>query len=128
MLRRRNLLLAAAAAAAFVGNAHAQAQSSLEQDAIAFGTREAVFNADLSPDGGRAVLMGAGPGRATIVHVADIGSGNTKSILYSKGAPEDLQWCAFASDTRLVCRFTAIIPSDGSAVPPGVLVPASRTI
>jgi len=127
-LRRGNLLLAAALTALCAGTASAQTQPTLEQDAAAFGTRQAVSNVDLSPDGSRAVFVGAGPGRTTFVYVADIASGTNKPILYSKGSPETIQWCSFASVTRLVCRFTAMIESDGSAVPVGVLIPTWRTI
>jgi dipeptidyl aminopeptidase/acylaminoacyl peptidase len=127
-LRKGNHLLAAAAAAAFTGTAYAQSPAALEQDAIAFGTRQAVANIDLSPDGAHAVFVGAGPGRTTIVYVADIAAGANKPILYSKGSPETIQWCAFASTTRLVCRFTAMIESDGSYAPVGVLIPTWRTI
>lgn len=107
---------------------YAQAQSMLDQDAVAFGTREAVSSMDLSPDGKLAVFVGAGPGRTTMVYIADIASGTNKPILYSKGSPETIQWCSFASNTRLVCRFTVIVSSDGSAANPGTLIPASRTI
>ena len=107
---------------------YAQAQSMLDQDAVAFGTREAVSNMDLSPDGKLAVFVGAGPGRTTMVYIANIALGTNKPILYSKGSPESIQWCSFASNTRLVCRFTVIVPSEGSVANPGTLIPASRTI
>lgn len=116
------MLLASVAQAAF-------AQPSLEADAIAFGTRDAVANMDLSPDGTKAVYLGAGPGRTTIVYVADITAGSSKPILYSKADPERLQWCAFVSNDRLACRFTAIVRSDGTGLAPAdMLIPASRMI
>lgn len=84
---------------------------------------------DLSPDGKLAVFLGAGPGRTTIVYLADLTAGTTKRILYSKGEPETFQWCTFVSNTRLACRFTAIVKSDGSGyAAAGALVPASRLI
>ena len=127
MLRRRNLLLAAAAAVAFAGNAQAQAQSSLEQDAALFGTRETTTNMDLSPDGKLAVFLGAGPGRTTIVYIADLTAGTTKRIFYSKGDPEALRWCNFVSNTRLACQSRAIVKSDGTGYAnAGALIPASR--
>ncbi|HEX8840097.1 MAG TPA: S9 family peptidase, partial [Sphingomicrobium sp.] len=106
-MRKGNLLLAAVAAAAFTGTAAGQTQSTLEQDASAFGTRETTTNMDLSPDGKLAVFIGAGPGRTTIVYVADIAAGTTKRILYSKGDPDTIRWCNFVSNTRLACRFSA---------------------
>ena len=109
------------------GLAHAQPKSAIEADALAFGTREGVSNMDLSPDGNRAVFVGPGPGRTTIVYIADIAAGTTKPIVYSKGDPETLRWCGFVSNDRLACRFTAIIPSDGTGLAPaGILIPAAR--
>jgi hypothetical protein len=73
----RKYLLAAAVAAVWTGCALAQTQPTLEQDAIAFGTRETTTRMDLSPDGNLAVFLGAGPGRTTIVYIADIAAGTT---------------------------------------------------
>ena len=127
MGRKSVLSLAAASAAAFSGAAFAQTQPSLEQDAIAFGTRETTTNMDLSPDGKLAVFLGAGPGRTTIVYMADLASGTTKRILYSKGDPENLRWCNFVSNSRLACEFTAIVKADGTGYTnAGALIPASR--
>ena len=77
---------------------------------------------DLSPDGNRAVFVGAGPGRTTVVYLVDIAAGTTNPILISKADPEALSWCGFASNVRLACRFGAIIKTgDG-------LIPAARMI
>ena len=70
-LRKGEYLLAAAAAVVWSGCAVAQAAPTLEQDAAAFGTRETALNMDLSPDGNAAVFIGAGPGRTTIVYLAE---------------------------------------------------------
>lgn len=129
MLRRGNLFLAAAAAVALTGTAYAQAQPTLEQDAVAFGTRETTTRMDLSPDGNLAVFLGAGPGRTTIVYVADIAAGTTKPIFYSKADPEALRWCAFASNATLACKFTAILKSENARLATSNgLIAASRTI
>lgn len=129
MLRRGKSLLAAAVAVAWSGCAAGQGQSALEQDAIAFGTRETTTNMDLSPDGKQAVFLGAGPGRTTIVYVADLATGTTKPVFYSKADPEVLRWCAFASNTRLVCKYSVIVKSeDARLTTSNGLVSASRTI
>ena len=126
---RMKMLLTAAAAAVWCGCAPAQAQSTLEQVAIAFGTRETTTNMDLSPDGKLAVFLGAGPGRTTIVYIADIGAGTTKPILYSKADPDALRWCAFVSNTRLACKFVAIMKSENALVATNNgLIAASRMI
>jgi dipeptidyl aminopeptidase/acylaminoacyl peptidase len=122
-------LLAAAVAAAWTGCAWAQAQPTLEQDAIAFGTRETTTRMDLSPDGNLAVFLGAGPGRTTIVYIADIPAGTTKPIFYSKADPEALRWCAFVSNSRLACQFTAIMKSEEARIATSNgLIAAVRTI
>lgn len=129
MARKSRLLLAAAVAAVWGSCASAQSQSTLEQDAIAFGTRETTTRMDLSPDGSLAVFLGAGPGRTTIVYIADIAAGTTKPISYSKADPEALRWCAFASNTKLVCQFTAIMKSEAARLTTSNgLIAASRTI
>jgi dipeptidyl aminopeptidase/acylaminoacyl peptidase len=122
MLRTVCLLAGAAVAALTSQLASAQSTSSIEADALAFGVREGVADMDLSPNGNLAVFTGPGPGRTTIVYIADIVSGTTTPILSSKSDPETLRWCAFVSNDRLACRFTAIIKAgDG-------LIPASRMI
>ena len=128
-LRKGKFLLAAAVAVVWSGNAAAQSAPTLEQDAAAFGTRETAFNMDLSPDGNSAVFIGAGPGRTTIVYLADLATGTSKPIMYSKGDPESFDWCNFVSNSRLACRFSAIVKSDGTGyVSTGVLIPASRMV
>lgn len=128
-MSRKKFLLAAAVAAVWSGCAYAQAQRTLEQDAIAFGTRETTTRMDLSPDGRLAVFLGAGPGRTTIVYIADIAAGTTKPILYSKADPEALRWCAFVSNTKLACQFTAIMKSESALLATSNgLISALRTI
>lgn len=113
---------AAASVIALSAPAPAQPASSIESDALAFGVREGVANMDLSPDGKRAVFVGAGPGRTSIVYIADIAAGTTASILSSRADPEVLRWCGFVSNSRIACRYSAIVKSaDG-------LIPASRMI
>jgi dipeptidyl aminopeptidase/acylaminoacyl peptidase len=128
-VRKGEYLLAAAFAAGLSSAALAQTQSTLEQDAIAFGTRETTTRMDLSPDGSLAVFLGAGPGRTTIVYIADVAAGTTKPIFYSKADPEALQWCGFVSNTKLACRFTAILKAEKARLATSNgLVAASRMI
>jgi hypothetical protein len=84
---------------------------------------------DLSQDGSLAVFLGAGPGRTTIVYIADIAAGTTKPILYSKADPEALRWCRFVSNARLACQFTAIMKSEEARLATSNgLISASRMI
>jgi dipeptidyl aminopeptidase/acylaminoacyl peptidase len=129
MLRFGKLLLTAAAAAGWANCAWAETPFTLEQDATAFGTRETTTRMDLSPNGNLAVFLGAGPGRTTIVYIADLGTGTTKPIFYSKADPEALRWCAFVSNSRLACEFTAIMKSeDARLATSDGLISASRMI
>lgn len=115
-------MLASAMAAPLAFSAANAQQSAIDKDALAFAARESVANMDISPTGTKAVFTGAGPGRSTIIYIADLVAGTTKPILSSKADPESLQWCQFVSDARLACRFTAIISENG------FLIPAARTI
>lgn len=111
-------ILAGAVMLATSSHAALAQSNTLQADAIAFGTREAVASMDLSPDGSRAVYLGAGPGRSTIVYVADIAAGSAKPILYSKADPESLEWCGFVSNDRLACRFGGILKDGGFGLMP----------
>lgn len=114
--------LATASVFALSAPVAAQPKSPIEADALAFGVRESVSNMDLSPDGSRAVAVGAGPGRTSVVYVADIAAGTTKAILSSNGEPEVLRWCGFVSNQRIACRYGGTVKS------PDGLIGVSRMI
>jgi len=58
----------------------------------------------LSPNGMLATMIIAGPGQSATLYVADlVKGGDPKPILKSTGKPDQLRYCAWASDTRLVC-------------------------
>lgn len=119
----RNLLLAGAAFLCGGATTAAAAElHSLEADAIAFGTREAVWQMDLSPDGSKAVYVGAGPARSSIVYVADLKSGANAPVFRLSGTPESMQRCDFVSNTRLACRYYATTFVEGE------LIVAARTV
>jgi dipeptidyl aminopeptidase/acylaminoacyl peptidase len=115
-LRRGNLLLAAAAAAAFTGTAYAQTQTTLEQDAVAFGTLGTAQSADLSPDGSKVVYVGPGPGSTKLAYVADLSTGTSKPILRTTNDADYLSSCGFSSNTRLICQYNGNFPDDGTIV------------
>jgi dipeptidyl aminopeptidase/acylaminoacyl peptidase len=93
--------------------------------AAMFGVRESVSHIGLSPDGRRIVYIAPGPGRESMAMVGDLTDGSRKMVAASTGKPERLQWCEFASNTRLVCRFSAIVQGDGQLIPMGRLVTLS---
>lgn len=77
----------------------------IEQAAKLFGTRPAGFAPDLSPDGDKIVYLAAGPGASTVVHIENLATDDDKALVKSSGKPEQLEWCAFADERWLVCRF-----------------------
>jgi acetyl esterase/lipase len=69
-----------------------------------FGPRESVSALDISPSGRYAVYVAPARGTASAAVVADlVAGGDARPIFRASGAPERLDWCRFASDTRLIC-------------------------
>ncbi len=117
------MMCAGAAAALALMACHASAQStSLATDAADFGAREAAQNMDLSPDGNHIVYVGPGPGRASIVLVGDLTTGDAKPVIRSTADPEAFSWCAFAGNDRLVCRYFAVVADAGHLLGFGRLI------
>ena len=94
----------------------------LAVDAQAFAAREAASQMDLSPDGKRVVYVGPGPGRSSVVYVADLDAAQARPILRANGDPEAISWCGFVGNERLVCRYETSVRDTG------VLIGFSRTI
>ena len=80
------------------------AADTLAADAIAFGARESVDAVDLSPDGKRVLYLTPGQGRKTVAVVGDLSSGQFSQVLSTDGNPESLDWCGFATPSRIICR------------------------
>ena len=112
----RILLGASVLALAVHGNASAAPTTSLADDAKAFGVRESVRGASLSPSGNKILLMRSGPGRGQFVEVVDVATGDAKTIVRTNAAPEKLHWCEFGSDTRVVCRYGVERHEDGKII------------
>ena len=94
--------------------------TSVAQDAKAFGKRESAWSVEVSPSGDKVVMLIGGPAGSTVVKVFDLASGSSKAILGSKDSKESLDWCDFANEQKLICRYSGISRLDG------VLVPFSR--
>ena len=105
-----------ASASLFVAAPAIAADPGLTADAQAFGIREDVNAMSISPDGAKAVYIAPAKDRWSAVVVVDLAKGTTKPILVSHGDPEVLRWCSFASNDRLVCRFTANVDSTGQLI------------
>lgn len=97
-------IFAGVATAALTGaNVHAQATHSLAEDAAAFGAREAVVAATLSPDGSSVLYLTPGPGPKTFSVISNLITGKSKTVLSTDGKPESLQWCNYSAAQRVVC-------------------------
>lgn len=94
--------------------------TSLAQDARTFGKRESAWSVKVSPSGNKVVMLIGGPAGSTVVKVFDLASGASKAILGSKDSKESLDWCDFANEQKLICRYSGISRVDG------VLIPFSR--
>ena len=84
-----------------------------------YGAREGVEQIDISPDGRRVVYLQPGPGRTTVVSLAEVGSTAVpRTVLASSGDPERLRWCQFVTNDRLVCKVSGMtVMADGTLLP-----------
>lgn len=81
--------------------------------ATAFGAREAVRQASLSPDGKSiALVRPMASGQALGLFIASEGADGFKLILTSSGGGDRLRSCNWVSNTRLVCSVQLIVVKD----------------
>lgn len=86
----------------------ALAQGQPDVLAKAFGARETVISASLSPDGQKIALIAAGSGRATNAYVLEAQEGaEPKAVATTSGKPEYLQNCGWVSADRLACKIVS---------------------
>lgn len=110
----KNLLFCGAAVAATLQPVAAYAQQhTLADDAAAFGAREAVVAARLSPDGSSVIYLTPGPGPKTFAVITNLATGKSNIVVSSDGSPESLRWCNYAAPTRAVCRIDANVDTIG---------------
>jgi dipeptidyl aminopeptidase/acylaminoacyl peptidase len=112
-------LLRSAAAAALLSVAavaSAQTSYSLADDAKAFGAREAVVAARLSPDGSSVMYLTPGPGPKTFAVISNLETGKSSVVIASDGLPESLRWCNYSAPARGVCRIDANVNTLGYLV------------
>ncbi len=101
-----NLLRCAVLLAA--GCSVAAAGADIPTLAAAYGARPAAWGVRLSPDGGHVLYMAPTGTSGNTVIVADVATGETRSILTSDGALFDLRACDWKSDVRIICTVAAI--------------------
>ena len=89
---------------------------SLAEDAAAFGARESVWTADISPDGQSIVYLAPAANGTAAAITANLATRQVKPFLSSGSSSEKLNWCAFVSDERLICRYGRIVTDPGGLV------------
>lgn len=104
---------ALAVLAALPGLASAQTGLDAKAAAAAFGARERVIDASLSPDGTKVALVSPGPGQSTVLQVLDMKTGEAKPVNFANGDPMTLRSCGWASSRRLVCSLYGITNREG---------------
>jgi dipeptidyl aminopeptidase/acylaminoacyl peptidase len=99
-----------AAAVALVMLCAADAPPQGYDAAAAFGAREAIANASLSPDGTKLAFIAPTKGQgATLYTVATTLGAEPRAALTVSGNPERLQRCNWVSNERLVCKIYGVI-------------------
>jgi len=98
------VILAGLASAVLCGEAVA-ADLTAAQAAKAFGARETVQQASLSPNGQSiAIIQPLAQGQGSGVYIANLsGEGDLKPVISASGDPEKLLRCDWVSNTRLIC-------------------------
>jgi dipeptidyl aminopeptidase/acylaminoacyl peptidase len=94
-----------ASAIGLLAVAQAAQAGDLASDAKAFGARDTIQWMDISPSGKQLVAVVSGPARKTVVQVVDPATKEAHGIIISEGSPESVDWCKFASETQLVCKY-----------------------
>lgn len=84
-----------------------------DQAADLFGARSTAWQADLSPSGRKVLFLSAGAGSATLARILDLDTRAISNVVASDGRPESLDWCEFASEIQLVCRFGGNVEDSG---------------
>ena len=107
-------VLSGAASLALLVFASAAGAAEPSAAAKAFGARETVVDASISPDGRSVALVQSLADRqATAVFVAPLdGSGQPKPILTSTGKPDRVTGCGWVSNTRLACGIYMLLVRD----------------
>jgi dipeptidyl aminopeptidase/acylaminoacyl peptidase len=100
--------LAFAIATSHAAPAAAQVTLDAKTAAAAFGARERVIDASLSPDGTKVAFVSPGPQQSTVVQVLDTKSGGLKPVNMMDGKPFTLSGCNWASDARMVCTLYGV--------------------
>ena len=77
----------------------------LAEAAASFGALEAVSGISLSPDGNSIAFITPSTGQGNDLYVVGTAEGATpRRVLRARGDPERLNWCSWASNSRIICE------------------------
>lgn len=110
------LIIGGAVAALYMSGAVLAAPTPVAVDATLFGARETAASVALSPSGNKTVMLVAGPGKSTFAKVFDLQTGTATTAVISNANPQSLDWCRFATDSQLVCKYGGNINLEGQIV------------
>jgi dipeptidyl aminopeptidase/acylaminoacyl peptidase len=94
--------------------------------AAAFGARQSVESIRLSPDGSQIAYVAPGAGRSSALYVVDLASGQSRTTTRTDGETQELDWCNWVSNQRLVCSVSAIREIQGDPISASRLVALDR--
>ncbi|MDC8753208.1 hypothetical protein OIK40_00970 [Erythrobacter sp. sf7] len=119
---RARLMLAPALAGLCAASPAWAEDEGIEALAAMFGARETVLDISLSPSGEKVAFVSAGPEHTEVLSVIDLaGDAQVRRIVVNSEKIADLDFCEWASDTRLVCQASGMAKSGD-----GVLLPFER--
>lgn len=76
----------------------------------AFGARESVTGASLSPDGRRLSFLAPGPGQGNALFAVPVdGSAKPSRVIDASGDPERIEHCGWVSNQRLLCSIVSVV-------------------
>lgn len=100
----------------------AAAPITVDEAAIRFGARADVLDVSLSPSGNKVAYVAAGPSNIEVLYVIDLtGDPKPRPIAANREPIADLDWCEWATESRLVCQVSGMAYGTG-----GVLLPYDR--
>jgi alpha-beta hydrolase superfamily lysophospholipase len=71
--------------------------------ALAFGAPPTIGSPMLSPDGTRLLFIQQNPQGVSMLRSLDVSNGDIVTLLQGTVGGYDIRWCAFASETRVLC-------------------------
>jgi dipeptidyl aminopeptidase/acylaminoacyl peptidase len=93
----------------FLASASASASRAAGPAAMAFGARPAVQQLSLSPDGKRVAVVTPAGDRGTRAVVVELTGDQKKTVILSAGGdPDEIRYCKWVTDARLVCNVYSV--------------------